>query len=125
MRRELYVQLPRHLPAFPAKAYSVRPFPFHPPPISTRLRENRLAAHQRFARAGVQDSKPYIISAKAHAVIPDPAGRNQDFTIAANTVFASLDDMKFYDDDCEAHKAIKAFLKPRIQGVMTVYHEAN
>ncbi|OJD40779.1 stress responsive a b barrel domain-containing protein [Diplodia corticola] len=72
-----------------------------------------------------KDSKPYITSAKANAVIPDPAGRNQDFTIAANTVFASLDDMKFYDEDCEAHKAIKAFLKPRIQGVMTVYYEAN
>ncbi|KAF9635387.1 putative stress responsive a b barrel domain protein [Lasiodiplodia theobromae] len=82
-------------------------------------------AKKRLVRAAVQDSKPYIISAKAHAVIPDPAGRNQDFTVAANTVFASLEDMKFYDDDCEAHKAIKAFLKPRIQGVMTVYHEAN
>lgn len=72
-----------------------------------------------------QDSKPYIVSAKANAVIPDPAGRNQGFTIAANTIFASLDDMKYYDEDCEAHKAIKAFLKPKIQGAMTVYHEAD
>lgn len=110
---------------FPPKHIPSALCPSTPPPISTRLRENRLAAHQRLVRAAVQDSKPYIISAKAHAVIPDPAGRNQDFTVAANTVFASLEDMKFYDDDCEAHKAIKAFLKPRIQGVMTVYHEAN
>ncbi|KAK7723555.1 hypothetical protein SLS57_004369 [Botryosphaeria dothidea] len=72
-----------------------------------------------------KDSKPYIVSAKANAVIPDPAGRNQGFTIAANTIFASLDDMKYYDEDCEAHKAIKAFLKPKIQGAMTVYHEAD
>ena len=72
-----------------------------------------------------QDSKPYITSAKAKAVIPDPAGRNQGFTVAANTVFASLDDMKYYDADCDAHKAIKAFLKPRIEGAMTIYHEAE
>lgn len=64
------------------------------------------------------------MSANANAVIPDPAGRNQGFTVAANTVFSSLDDMKYYDEDCDAHKTIKAYLKPRIQGVMTVYHEA-
>ena len=72
---------------------------------------------------GAQDSKPYIKSASANAVIPDPAGRNHGFTVAANTVFASLEDMKYYDEDCEAHQAIKAFLKPKIQGAMTVYHE--
>lgn len=70
-----------------------------------------------------QDSAPYILSAKAAKVIPDPAGRNQGYTVAATTVFKSLDDMKFYDEGCEAHGAIKTFLKPRISGIMTVYFE--
>ncbi|KAF2136716.1 uncharacterized protein K452DRAFT_237027 [Aplosporella prunicola CBS 121167] len=72
-----------------------------------------------------KDNKPYILSAKASQVIDDPAGRNQGYTVAAQTCFASLDDMKFYDEECEAHKAIKVFLKPKAEGVMTVYFEAD
>ncbi len=33
--------------------------------------------------------------------------RSQGFTVVSKTEFASLDDMKFYDDECVAHKALK------------------
>lgn len=40
------------------------------------------------------------------------------------TTFASLDDMKYYDDGCEAHLALKKNIGPRAGGpanIMTVY----
>ncbi|KAK8253132.1 hypothetical protein HDK77DRAFT_437538 [Phyllosticta capitalensis] len=82
-----------------------------------------LEKYTTLAADAKKDSAPYILSAKAAKVIPDPAGRNQGYTVAATTVFKSLDDMKFYDEGCEAHGAIKTFLKPRISGIMTVYFE--
>lgn len=40
--------------------------------------------------------------------------RNQGYTFAARTVFACKEDMDYYDNECEAHKEIKALLKPKI-----------
>jgi hypothetical protein len=46
----------------------------------------------------------------------------------AKTVFASLDDMKFYDDTDEAHTVLKQTVGPRVlggkAGVMTVYYDS-
>ncbi|KAF2460652.1 hypothetical protein BDY21DRAFT_280477 [Lineolata rhizophorae] len=63
------------------------------------------------AKKGAQ---PYILAASASRVYDDP--RCQGFTICAETSFASLDDMKYYDDECAAHGAIKALIKPKLQG---------
>ncbi|KAF2089642.1 stress responsive A/B barrel domain-containing protein [Saccharata proteae CBS 121410] len=82
-----------------------------------------LDKYTTLAQDAKKDNTPYILSARASQVIEDPAGRNQGYTVCAQTLFADLEDMKFYDVDCEAHKAIKAFLKPKAQGVMTVYME--
>ncbi|KAJ9635095.1 hypothetical protein H2201_008271 [Coniosporium apollinis] len=60
------------------------------------------------------EGHPYILSASATRTHQDP--RNQGFTVCATTTFASLDDMRYYDNECEAHGAIKAFLKPRVEG---------
>lgn len=61
-------------------------------------------------------------------MLEDP--RNQGFTVASKTEFASLDDMKFYDDHDEAHATLKAAAKGfGIQGgpagVMTVFFKAD
>lgn len=38
------------------------------------------------------------------------------------TEFASLDDMKYYDDECPSHQAVKAFIKElTVEGILTVY----
>jgi hypothetical protein len=39
-------------------------------------------------------------------------------------VFAIKDDMVYYDEECEAHKALKAVAKSVHQGVMMVYFES-
>ena len=41
----------------------------------------------------------------------------------AKSEFSSLDDMKYYDDECEAHKTLKIGAKSLgVEGVMTVYY---
>ncbi|KAH8662211.1 hypothetical protein BX600DRAFT_465853 [Xylariales sp. PMI_506] len=78
---------------------------------------------------GEQDGKPYILSLTAGRVMDDP--RTQGFTIVSKTEFASLEDMRYYDNDCEAHGALKAVGATlnleggRETGLMTVYFEAS
>ena len=68
-----------------------------------------------------QDSKPYILSVDGNPLMSDQ--RSQGFTYIARTSFASLDDMKYYDNECNAHKELKKVVGPNAQGVMTVYWE--
>ncbi|OHW97644.1 stress responsive a b barrel domain-containing protein [Colletotrichum incanum] len=70
-----------------------------------------------------KDGKPYILSVVVGPAIDDP--RSQGFTVVAKTEFASLDDMKYYDDECAAHDALKTFVKSKLDvgGVMSVYFE--
>lgn len=54
--------------------------------------------------------------------------RSKGFTVVSQTEFASLEDMRYYDDGCEAHAALKAVAKGLgivggPDGVMTVYFE--
>ena len=56
-----------------------------------------------------QDGKPYILYVSAGIVLDDP--RAQGYTVAAKTEFASLDDMRFYDEQCQAHAALKETAK--------------
>jgi hypothetical protein len=71
-----------------------------------------------------QDGKPYIHMAAANATLED--ARSQGYTMVARTVFASKQDMDFYDNDCEAHGAIKALLKPKVGGPpLVVYMDAK
>ncbi|KAF4806665.1 hypothetical protein CGCSCA5_v014156 [Colletotrichum siamense] len=68
-----------------------------------------------------KDGKPYILSMVVGPAVDDP--RAQGFTIVAKTEFASLEDMKYYDDECAAHGALKSFVKEKLTvgGVMSVY----
>lgn len=34
----------------------------------------------------------------------------------ASTTFASMADFKYYDEECEAHKKLKAFAKAKVDG---------
>lgn len=40
------------------------------------------------------------------------------------TTFASMEDMKYYDTECEAHKALKAIAGPAKQDVLTTFFES-
>ena len=59
---------------------------------------------------------------KAKKIIPD--ARNQGFTVAANSTFASLEDMKYYDEGDAAHQELKKVVGQYAKGVMTVYWES-
>ena len=39
-------------------------------------------------------------------------------------MFKSVEDMVYYDEECEAHKKLKAFAKGVHQGAMMVYFES-
>jgi len=55
----------------------------------------------------LQNGKPYILSFEGG---PTETGdhRNQGYTFAHKTTFASLDDMKYFDDECAAHAKVKS-----------------
>jgi hypothetical protein len=56
----------------------------------------------------------YIQMAAANVTEEDP--RSQGYTLVGRTTFASKEDMDFYDNECEAHGAIKALIKPKVSG---------
>lgn len=67
-----------------------------------------------------QDGKPYILSVAAGAAEPDQ--RSQGYTFVAKSEFASLEDLKYYDDECTAHQALKKVaMTLGVEGIMTVY----
>lgn len=53
-----------------------------------------------------------MLSAVANATVDDP--RNQGYTVCAQTTFASLEDMNYYDNECEAHKELKSKAKGKV-----------
>ena len=72
-----------------------------------------------------QDGKPYIISNEANRVINTSEERAHGYTIAVQTTFASLEDVKYYDEQCEAHQTLKAVTAPRRTGVATFIFESD
>lgn len=68
-----------------------------------------------------QDGKPYIVSAAVGQSVDDP--RNKGFNVSVKTTFASMEDMKYYDTECEAHKALKAVAGPVKEDILTTYYE--
>lgn len=51
--------------------------------------------------------------------------RAQGWTLAVKTTFASKDDMDYYDNECEAHKALKAVTNGIRTDVMTIWFESG
>ncbi|KAN0119783.1 hypothetical protein V8E51_001991 [Hyaloscypha variabilis] len=79
-----------------------------------------LDLYRTLASSAKKDGKPYILSLVAGQAHEDQ--RSQGYTVAAKSEFSTLEDMKFYDDSCEAHQTLKAGAKSLgVEGVMTVY----
>lgn len=57
------------------------------------------------------------------ASIPIPDPRNQGFNMVIKSSFASIEDMQFYDTQCEAHRAVKAVVGPAKEDILTVFYE--
>ncbi|KAH8907440.1 hypothetical protein BR93DRAFT_926487 [Coniochaeta sp. PMI_546] len=78
---------------------------------------NKLAAEQK------KDGKPYILYMAAGIAV-DPA-RSKGYTVVSRSEFASMEDMRWYDESCPAHAALKetarAFNMP--EPPLVFYHE--
>ncbi|KAL4909063.1 hypothetical protein BDW74DRAFT_174278 [Aspergillus multicolor] len=85
-------------------------------------RDRVLEQYKILAKTAVKDGKPYIVAAAAGASYPDP--RNKGYNLSVKTTFTSLEDMKYYDTECEAHKALKAVAAPVREDVLTTYFES-
>ncbi|KAE8147418.1 hypothetical protein BDV25DRAFT_160373 [Aspergillus avenaceus] len=91
--------------------------------ISSEEDRNRLLEQYKvLAKTATKDGKPYILDAAAGHSFPDP--RNKGFTLSVKTKFASLEDMQYYDTECEAHKALKTVAKPMAEEVLSTYFES-
>lgn len=55
--------------------------------------------------ASEQDGKPYILQLTAGKTIDDQMARG--YTVASYIEFASMDDMRYYDNECLAHAMLK------------------
>ncbi|KAH7374835.1 stress responsive A/B barrel domain-containing protein [Plectosphaerella cucumerina] len=82
-------------------------------------RAKLLDLYRGMQQKAVKDGKPYILGVKAGTSYDDP--RNQGYTIAVQSTFASKEDMAYYDNECAAHAELKAFAKTVNQGAMMVY----
>ncbi|THW99719.1 hypothetical protein D6D17_06497 [Aureobasidium pullulans] len=80
---------------------------------STMAQDAKKLAHGSDIDFSTQDGKPYILRCVAGPAVND--ARSQGYTLAAQTTFSSLDDMKYYDNDCEAHAALKAVAKGKVE----------
>ncbi|PNS20902.1 hypothetical protein CAC42_2833 [Sphaceloma murrayae] len=60
-----------------------------------------------------KDGKPYLLRAVAGQTVGDP--RSQGYTLCLSASFASMDDMKYYDEADEAHQKIKSFFKGKVE----------
>jgi hypothetical protein len=67
-----------------------------------------------------QNGKPYITTCEADPTLPDQ--RSKGYTLAVRTTFDTLDDMKYYDDECLAHKDLKAFAMPKKTGDVLIFY---
>ncbi|KAF2233996.1 stress responsive A/B barrel domain-containing protein [Viridothelium virens] len=70
-----------------------------------------------------KDGKPYILEVNAGKANTDP--RNQGYSFLAVTKFASVEDMNYYDNQCEAHQAIKASAKGKIEPPPLMVYTTN
>ncbi|KAH8654470.1 hypothetical protein BGZ60DRAFT_386383 [Tricladium varicosporioides] len=83
-----------------------------------------LENYRVLAKSATKDNKPYILSLQAGPAKED--ARSQGFTLVAKSEFKDLTDMKYYDEECEAHKELKVHAKGYgVEGIMTVYYEAE
>lgn len=69
----------------------------------------------------LKDGKPYILSATVGPTVDD--ARNQGYTVAAMSTFASVEDMQYYDNECTAHSELKRLAKTLHKGAMMVYFQ--
>ncbi|KAK0110023.1 hypothetical protein ONS95_002684 [Cadophora gregata] len=72
---------------------------------SKENQQKLLGLYKILSQTAKKDGSPYILSLEAGPAHDDV--RSQGYTLIAKSEFGSLEDMKFYDEACEAHKELK------------------
>jgi hypothetical protein len=123
--KESQVKMAENYKTLSGSAVKVFHFPFLAPnPLSQSFALLSLPPEPQYNPTNTQsqDGKPYILSLQAGPLFED--ARSAGFTFAAKSEFKSVEDMKYYDADCEAHKVLKANAKTLgIEGMMMVYYD--
>ncbi|KJZ69004.1 hypothetical protein HIM_11606 [Hirsutella minnesotensis 3608] len=83
--------------------------------------QTMLELYRKVEATNRKGGKPYILSLTAGSAEVDQ--RAQGYTVVAKTEFASVGDMEYFDNDCDAHKALKAVGRGTltIDGILTVF----
>jgi len=91
--------------------------------ISAKADQEKMAEnYKKLSATNSKDGKPYILSLQAGPVSEDV--RSKGYTFISRFEFASKADMDYYDNDCEAHKALKVGAKDFVtEPPLTVYYE--
>lgn len=80
---------------------------------------------RNYTDIAVQDGKPYILDLKCGPSLSGERGKG--YTFVAMTRFKDMDDVRYYDEECEAHKKLKAFgydkVKQPWEPPLTVFFE--
>jgi len=79
-----------------------------------------LQGFEVFTKTQQKDGVPYILSMQAGRV--SGSVLEQGFTIVAKSIFATEEDMEFYETQCLGHLEYKKFLKANapVEGLMSV-----
>ncbi|CZR55107.1 related to stress responsive A/B barrel domain protein [Phialocephala subalpina] len=71
-----------------------------------------LAEFKKLQKSALKDGRPYITSVTAGEVLE--GSRSQGYNLVLQTRFASLEDMNFFDTECEFHTEMKKVVGPRM-----------
>ncbi|KAL2269636.1 hypothetical protein VTJ83DRAFT_1820 [Remersonia thermophila] len=77
-------------------------------------RQTLIAAYKTLSESHIKacDGKPYILAASAGEILDD--ARSAGYTALGHTVFASQEDMEYFDKECPAHTALKEKVAPLV-----------
>ncbi|KAG7138799.1 Fusaristatin A biosynthesis cluster protein like [Verticillium longisporum] len=84
-------------------------------------RQKLLELYKGMPQKAVKDGQPYLLGVKAGTAFKDQ--RAQGYTVAVQSMFASVEDMAYYDNECAAHAELRAFAKSVNQGAMMIYFQ--
>lgn len=97
--------------------YRVTLFKIH----SEEDQERLIDVYRGIKQKALKNGEPYILSATVGPTVDDT--RNQGYTLAAMSTFASVEDMHYYDNECSAHAELKSLAKSLHKGAMMVFFQ--
>lgn len=71
-----------------------------------------------------RDGQPYILSLKGGSTSSTAftsEARSQGYTVVVHTEFAGEADVRYWDDECAAHKELKRVVMPLTEGAMVLH----